>query len=77
MFACACALRSRIKTGTLRDATAVAGYVMDASGKSWIVVGIVNDPDAKRGRAALDALLVWAADAPAAGHPPASSDAIP
>jgi D-alanyl-D-alanine carboxypeptidase/D-alanyl-D-alanine-endopeptidase (penicillin-binding protein 4) len=60
------ALRSRIKTGTLRDAASVAGYVVDASGKAWIVVGIVNDPDAKRGRAALDALIVWAASIPAA-----------
>ncbi len=58
------ALRARIKTGTLRDATAVAGYVMDTSGTSWIVVGIVNSPDAKRGRAALDALIVWAAEVP-------------
>jgi D-alanyl-D-alanine carboxypeptidase/D-alanyl-D-alanine-endopeptidase (penicillin-binding protein 4) len=55
------ALRSRIKTGSLRDVAAIAGYVRDLSGKDWIVVAIINAPDAKRGRAALDALIAWVA----------------
>ena len=59
------ALRSRIKTGSLRDVAAIAGYVRDVNGKDWIIVAIINAPDAKRGRAALDALIVWAASTPA------------
>ena len=57
----AAAGRARIKTGTLRDATAVAGYVRDRVGQDWIVVGIVNHPEARKGRAALDALINWTA----------------
>lgn len=57
----AAAGRARIKTGTLRDASAVAGYVRDQAGQDWIVVGIVNHPEAKKGRAALDALINWVA----------------
>lgn len=57
----AAAARARIKTGTLRDATAVAGYVRDRAGQDWIVVGIVNHPQARKGRPALDALINWVA----------------
>lgn len=57
----AAAGRARIKTGTLRDAAAAAGYVRDQAGHDWIVVGIVNHPEAKKGRAALDALINWVA----------------
>ena len=52
--------RARIKTGTLKDATAVAGYVRDAANQDWIVVAIINDSAAKKGRATLDALINWA-----------------
>jgi D-alanyl-D-alanine carboxypeptidase/D-alanyl-D-alanine-endopeptidase (penicillin-binding protein 4) len=45
----------------LRDVAAIAGYVRDLSGKDWIVVAIINAPDAKRGRAVLDALIAWVA----------------
>jgi D-alanyl-D-alanine carboxypeptidase/D-alanyl-D-alanine-endopeptidase (penicillin-binding protein 4) len=53
--------RARIKTGTLRDATAVAGYVRDKDNQDWVVVAIINHPDAKKGRPALDAVIHWAA----------------
>ena len=53
--------RARIKTGTLKDAVAIAGYVRDARNQDWIVVAIVNAPEAKKGRAALDALIDWVA----------------
>ena len=56
------AARARIKTGTLRDAVAIAGYVRDASNQDWVVVAMINDVDAKKGRPALDALVHWAAD---------------
>jgi D-alanyl-D-alanine carboxypeptidase/D-alanyl-D-alanine-endopeptidase (penicillin-binding protein 4) len=59
------ALQARIKTGTLRDSAAVAGYVRDTAGQDWIVVAMINDPASKEGRPALDALIEWTASAPA------------
>jgi len=54
--------RARLKTGTLRDAAGLAGYVPDASGRIWVVVALVNDPQAAaRGRPVLDALVDWVA----------------
>lgn len=49
-----------IKTGSLRDVTAVAGYANGASGARYIVVGFVNHPNASAARPALDALIQWA-----------------
>ena len=53
--------RARIKTGTLRDAVAVAGYVRDVRHQDWVVVAFINDPEARKGRPALDALIDWVA----------------
>ncbi len=53
--------RARMKTGTLRDVVALAGYVPDSSGKTWIVVAIVNDTQAMKARPAIDALVDWVA----------------
>lgn len=53
--------RARIKTGTLNDVKAIAGYLRDSAGRDWIVVGLLNHPRAEAGQAALDALLEWAA----------------
>ena len=53
--------RARIKTGTLRDAVAIAGYVRDVRNQDWIVVAFINDPEARKGRPALDALIDWVA----------------
>ena len=55
---------ARIKTGSLRDVAAVAGYVTTQGGTPWAVVGIVNHPNASQGRPALDALLEWVANQP-------------
>lgn len=55
---------ARIKTGSLRDSAAVAGYVRDARGQTWVVVATINHADARRGRNALDNLIEWAARAP-------------
>jgi D-alanyl-D-alanine carboxypeptidase/D-alanyl-D-alanine-endopeptidase (penicillin-binding protein 4) len=53
---------ARIKTGSLRDVVAVAGYVQSRSGRPLVVVvGIVNHVNAPQARPALDALLEWAA----------------
>ena len=50
---------AHIKTGTLRDVRAIAGYVAAQSGESWIVVSLINDPHAEAAREAHDALLEW------------------
>ncbi|NUZ06454.1 D-alanyl-D-alanine carboxypeptidase/D-alanyl-D-alanine endopeptidase [Piscinibacter koreensis] len=53
--------RAHLKTGSLRDVTGIAGYVLAASGRRYVVVGIVNHPNAGAARPALDALGRWAA----------------
>lgn len=52
---------AHLKTGSLRDVRAVAGYVLGASGKRYVVVSIVNDPNASAVRAFDDALITWLA----------------
>jgi D-alanyl-D-alanine carboxypeptidase/D-alanyl-D-alanine-endopeptidase (penicillin-binding protein 4) len=57
--------RAHLKTGSLRDVVGVAGYVLADSGRRYVVVGIVNHPNANAARPALEALAEWAAsDAP-------------
>lgn len=51
--------RARIKTGTLDQVRAIAGYVSAANGDSYIVVSMINDPRAPAAQAAHDALLEW------------------
>ncbi len=63
------ALQARIKTGTLRDVAAVAGYVQDVQGRRWVLVGLINDPAARQGRAALDALIAWVAESASTPSP--------
>ncbi|HRE13774.1 MAG TPA: D-alanyl-D-alanine carboxypeptidase/D-alanyl-D-alanine-endopeptidase [Usitatibacteraceae bacterium] len=41
------AQRSRLKTGTLRDTSALAGYVVDAKGETLVFVAMINHPLAK------------------------------
>ncbi|HEY0857922.1 MAG TPA: D-alanyl-D-alanine carboxypeptidase/D-alanyl-D-alanine-endopeptidase [Albitalea sp.] len=53
--------RAHLKTGSLRDVAGVAGYVLSGSGRRYVVVAIVNHPDANAARPALDALVQWAA----------------
>jgi D-alanyl-D-alanine carboxypeptidase/D-alanyl-D-alanine-endopeptidase (penicillin-binding protein 4) len=52
--------RAQIKTGSLRDVSAVGGYAFGASGSRYVVVGIVNHPNASAARPALNALIEWA-----------------
>jgi len=52
---------ARIKTGSLRDVVAVAGYVQARNGRQLVVVGLVNHPNAPQARPVMDALLEWAA----------------
>jgi D-alanyl-D-alanine carboxypeptidase/D-alanyl-D-alanine-endopeptidase (penicillin-binding protein 4) len=54
--------RAHLKTGSLRDVTALAGYVLGTSGKRYVFVAMVNHPNANAARPALDALVQWATD---------------
>ena len=54
--------RAHLKTGYLEGVRALAGYVMDASNKRWAVVFLINDPNARSGKPAMDALLDWVAN---------------
>ena len=51
--------QAHIKTGTLADARAVAGYVLAASGRYYVVVVLINHANAGRAQATQDALLQW------------------
>jgi D-alanyl-D-alanine carboxypeptidase/D-alanyl-D-alanine-endopeptidase (penicillin-binding protein 4) len=57
---------AHIKTGTLRDVRAIAGYVASADGSSYVVVSIINDVHSEAARAAHDALLEWVYRGPTA-----------
>lgn len=58
-------LRARIKTGTLKDVVAIAGFVRDTSDQPWVVVAMINHEEAGKAKAALDELINWVA----AGRP--------
>ena len=51
---------AHLKTGSLRDSTALAGYVDAPGGRRLVVVAIINHPNAPAARPALDALVDWA-----------------
>ncbi|WP_198118488.1 D-alanyl-D-alanine carboxypeptidase/D-alanyl-D-alanine endopeptidase [Massilia rhizosphaerae] len=55
--------RARLKTGSLSNVVALAGYVRDADGRQCVLVAFVNNDQAGngRGRAVLDALVNWVA----------------
>jgi len=63
----AAAGRARIKTGTLRDVSAIAGYVVADDDEPYIVVGMINHDLANKraARPVLDALLEWVASSKA------------
>ena len=50
---------AHMKTGMLEDTRAVAGYVLAASGKRYVVVAIVNHANARYATGAHDALIEW------------------
>jgi len=51
--------RAHLKTGSLRDVVGLAGYVLSNSGKRYVLVALVNHPNANAARPALDALVQW------------------
>lgn len=50
---------AHLKTGTLKDVRALAGYVFNRTGKRVVLVMLVNHPNADRAEAAQSALLEW------------------
>ncbi len=52
--------RAHMKTGTLKDARTLAGYVLNSDGKRLVFVMLVNHPQAEHAEAAQRALLDWA-----------------
>ena len=57
--------RAHLKTGSMRDVVAVAGYVLSDSGRRYILVAVVNDPNAGAAHPVLDAAIDWVARDPA------------
>ena len=58
--------RAHLKTGSLRDVSGLAGYVLSASGRRYVLVAVIQHPNAGAARPALEALVNWVArDAPA------------
>ena len=51
--------RAHLKTGSLENVRAIAGYVIDAKGRYWSVVFMANGDKASETRKAQDALLTW------------------
>ncbi len=55
------ASHAHLKTGTLEGVKSLSGYVHSMRGKDWVVVFLINHPNAKRGQDAQDALIEWLA----------------
>ena len=51
---------AHLKTGSLNEVVAVAGYVHGAAGKRYVLVATVNHPNARAARPAIDAMVDWA-----------------
>lgn len=51
--------RAHIKTGSLDEVRTLAGYVLAASGKRYVVVFFINHHNAAAGQEAQDAFLEW------------------
>jgi D-alanyl-D-alanine carboxypeptidase/D-alanyl-D-alanine-endopeptidase (penicillin-binding protein 4) len=62
--------QAHLKGGTLNGVQSMAGYVLDAHGRRWVVVMIVNHPGANAAQPALDALVEWVHGLPAQGGTP-------
>ncbi len=56
---------AHLKTGTLRDASALAGYVLAKDGRRYVFVAIANGGRALLARPAFEALVDWTVHRPA------------
>jgi D-alanyl-D-alanine carboxypeptidase/D-alanyl-D-alanine-endopeptidase (penicillin-binding protein 4) len=56
--------RAHLKTGTMSDVgvLGIAGYVLSHNGRRYVLVAVINHPNAKDARPALDALVQWTAN---------------
>jgi D-alanyl-D-alanine carboxypeptidase/D-alanyl-D-alanine-endopeptidase (penicillin-binding protein 4) len=54
--------QAHLKTGSLRDVAGVAGYVLGASGRRYVLVAVIHHANANAARPALDALVQWTLD---------------
>jgi len=50
---------AHIKSGMLEGVKSIAGYVKSHNGKQWVVVFIINHPNASLAQPAQDALIEW------------------
>ena len=50
---------AHMKTGALNDVRALAGYLLDKTGRRVIVVFLVNHDQAGQSRVAMDMLVQW------------------
>lgn len=53
---------ANMKTGALKDARAIAGYVLSKSGKRYVFVSLVNHPQAYKARDFENAVMTWLND---------------
>ncbi len=51
--------QAHLKTGSLADVAAIAGYVHAANGRRLVLVAVINHPNANAARGAFEALLSW------------------
>ena len=56
---CAVTAHAHLKTGSLEGVKSIAGYVQSRSGKQWILVFIINHPNASAGQRAQDEMIEW------------------
>ena len=55
--------RARLKTGSLRNVVALAGFVLDQQDRTWVVVALLNHDNAPaKGKPVLDSLIEWVAE---------------
>jgi len=51
-----------LKTGSLKDVLAIAGYLQNKKNQQLIIVAIINHPQAQSAKPVLDALIDWVGD---------------
>ena len=57
--ATAIAGQAHIKTGSLSGVRAIAGYILDAKGRTMVVVCIINHPNTRSASVVQDAVIRW------------------
>ena len=62
--------RAHLKSGSMRDVIAIAGFVLSDSGRRYVLVAIVNDPNAAAARPVFDAAIDWVVRGPVASPRP-------